>query len=88
VIEDLIADGAILEVASREADKQPLKFFSITLFSVMLAVMFRHRFKPRSRRRRHGDQTSAGVVNVIDIDKDLPEEANLPASSFPRLNSG
>jgi hypothetical protein len=27
VIDDLIADGAILEVASREADKQPLKFF-------------------------------------------------------------
>ena len=26
VVEDLIADGAILEVASREADKQPLKF--------------------------------------------------------------
>jgi hypothetical protein len=26
VIDDLIADGAILEVASREADKQPLKF--------------------------------------------------------------
>jgi hypothetical protein len=26
VIEDLVADGAILEVASREADKQPLKF--------------------------------------------------------------
>ena len=27
MIEDLIADGAILEVASGEADKQPLKFF-------------------------------------------------------------
>lgn len=26
VVDDLIADGAILEVASREADKQPLKF--------------------------------------------------------------
>ena len=26
MIDDLIADGAILEVASREADKQPLKF--------------------------------------------------------------
>jgi hypothetical protein len=25
-IDELIADGAILEVASREADKQPLKF--------------------------------------------------------------
>ena len=27
VIDDLVADGAILEIASREADKQPLKFF-------------------------------------------------------------
>jgi hypothetical protein len=27
VIDDLTADGAVLEVASREADKQPLKFF-------------------------------------------------------------
>jgi hypothetical protein len=27
VIDDLIADGAILEVASREPDKEPLKFF-------------------------------------------------------------
>jgi hypothetical protein len=56
VIDDLIADGAILEVASREADKQPLKFsfhnFVLSDVGSNAPASFQARLSTRSRRER------------------------------------